>query len=294
MPSPALLTLLVRSWYAWEAIGPAGPNAPWRVSPLFIAELTPLKSGASLLQMTVLRYVRLGRPRAERVTLRVLHRFENMIVGLWEDGGEPFEVLITKLSEDWIRQHCPWLVEHRGIGGMQPEVADTRAFIEASLGSSLDQIAAGAAGYADYWRSVYRPPKRVRETPAEFTFRDIDAFCLIRGYIPMDMDDRWYIHTIWASDTAGSIFFQRSWTGYLLWEASFKISNEAVQVTSLRVNLDRDQYHYQTPAIELDRFARTASAFTTLAYPEDEASPQQAAAAWRRLPGAEFSFPRSS
>ena len=69
----------------------------------------------------------------------------------------------------------------------------------------------------------------------EFTAEEYD--CLARGFIPQDMDDKWFIFL-----ETNHLYFHRSWTGHLIYQVRLRKENEQCFVDEVLVNRDPAQY----------------------------------------------------
>ena len=60
---------------------------------------------------------------------------------------------------------------------------------------------------------------------------------LICGFIPRDMDDRWflYVQDNW-------VYLHRSWTGHCIFKLKLEVSPSNVMLTDIHINRDPDQY----------------------------------------------------
>jgi hypothetical protein len=87
------------------------------------------------------------------------------------------------------------------------------------------------------------------------------------GFLPDDMDDKWFIY--WQNNT---LYFHRSWTGFAIYEVSFEVAaNGSGQIQACWVNDDPAQHRSFAASAEQHSLTSTikslllgrASALTT-------------------------------
>lgn len=92
------------------------------------------------------------------------------------------------------------------------------------------------------WKNLTWPDQREHfELPLHFT--DCEAETLRLGFIPRDMDDRWFI---FFED--GWLYFHRSWTGDCIYGVRLDGTPSGVRVVDAWASRDRDRYN--SPGIE--------------------------------------------
>jgi 8-oxo-dGTP diphosphatase len=82
-------------------------------------------------------------------------------------------------------------------------------------------------------------------------FSDAEMEGIRRGFIPQDMDDRWFM---FFEDNV--LFIHRSWTGYGMFVAAFVEMDGEYVIENLRVNRNREQYNHVDDASDVDLFLR--------------------------------------
>jgi hypothetical protein len=70
-----------------------------------------------------------------------------------------------------------------------------------------------------------------------FTFTKEEMDCLTEGFVPQDMDDRWFV---FYED--GWLYLHRSWTGYCVYQLRFAPRGPLFAVEEAWVNRDPEQY----------------------------------------------------
>lgn len=88
----------------------------------------------------------------------------------------------------------------------------------------------------DSWKTHPAPAQR-EDLGFYATFTKPEAGALKRGFIPRDMDDRWFIcfHDSW-------LLFYRSWTSYCIYGLRLDPTPEGMKVMESWVSRDPEQY----------------------------------------------------
>lgn len=97
----------------------------------------------------------------------------------------------------------------------------------------------------DNWKNEPLPDQR---TPLGYEryFNDLQGERMQQGYVPRDMDDKWFIYF-----EAGWLNFHRSWTGHCIYQLKLDGSPAGVRVIESWVNSNRDQNN--VPDLEKNR-----------------------------------------
>ena|SRR5215475_7285801 len=95
------------------------------------------------------------------------------------------------------------------------------------------------------WKRLEPPTKR-EELGLRALFTDADAEEMAQGFIPSEMEDKWFIYF-----EDGWLWFHRSWTGALIYALRLDGSPVGVRVIESWVN--RDPRQYTGIDIEYDR-----------------------------------------
>lgn len=77
-------------------------------------------------------------------------------------------------------------------------------------------------------------------------YSDADAERMMKGHIPSDMDDKWFIFF-----ENGWLYFHRSWTGHCIFAVRLDGSPAGVRIVEAWVNRDADQYN--SPGADADK-----------------------------------------
>jgi hypothetical protein len=88
------------------------------------------------------------------------------------------------------------------------------------------------------------PDERERLT-FSLLFTDADAEQMVKGHVPEDMDDKWFIFF-----ENGWLHFHRSWTGHCIYAVRLDRLPAGVRIAEAWVNRDRDEYN--SPSSETD------------------------------------------
>ncbi len=87
------------------------------------------------------------------------------------------------------------------------------------------------------WKSLPMPLEGERfDLPLQFS--DPDAERMTKGYVPSDMEDRWFIFF-----EGGWLYFHRSWTGHCIFAVRLDGSPNGIRVMEAWANRDREQYN---------------------------------------------------
>lgn len=247
------LTLVPRQWVGWQYLGNGVVEAPFAATPAFVGNISPLKTGSSLLELDLVLAICPLRAQHERARLRVAHRSENVLVARYEGSRGDGEVAITPLTISWIEQHCASFWQRVGwranyhLGEAQPQEA-----MALLLGDSIETAATGATA-ASFGRNPRPFSGKVGIMPFERNYAGLEAWLILRGAVPRDMDDRWFIYTEFTN-SGGTIHFRRSWTELLVYQVDFVFAGrDAITTRSARVNLEVDEFGFGTPAEEVRR-----------------------------------------
>jgi len=91
------------------------------------------------------------------------------------------------------------------------------------------------AGPTD-WKALPMPELHTTITPG-LLFNANQVFCMKRGVIPREMEDKWFVY--WKED---SLYFHRSWTGFCVYIVRFLCDDIGAKAAFATVNRDPDQY----------------------------------------------------
>lgn len=244
------LTLSPRRWYTWQTIGTEGAQAaPFDATPLFAIDITPLKTGKGILELDAIKAVQPLRPVRERFQLHVCHHTPDAIIARCTSrAGASTLAAITTIDLNWIRQHCARLLDRYpptgfcGFWGSNPEPQD---YLCSILGGTPEDIDDGLT--QNEWRGALRAMTgRIGVMNFRHRFEGIDAWFLLRGFKPVDMDQKWLIYAQQTWEGGGTIHFHRSWTGIPVWEVEYEEDGTSIVTTTARVNLDANVRQFGT------------------------------------------------
>lgn len=112
------------AWYVWQMY-PGYTSEPY-VSPILIRRVTPLKTGAGLLEVEFYNAFYAEGVREFTQRLRVLARGENYLIARIEQpGGDQRTCVILELTPWWVKALLPDLASRlpgRASGDLQEEV----------------------------------------------------------------------------------------------------------------------------------------------------------------------------
>ena len=80
-------------------------------------------------------------------------------------------------------------------------------------------------------------PKQKNRLDHHPAFDDLEAEQLAAGFIPREMEDKWFIFF-----ENGLLHMHRSWTGYCIYRVQFEDGPDGCRATEAIVNDDPDQY----------------------------------------------------
>ena len=90
-------------------------------------------------------------------------------------------------------------------------------------------------------------PREKELIPLDGYYSELDVERMMKGIIPKDMDDKWFIYY-----RDGWLYFHRSWTGFCIFQVKLSNSKSGKQITEAWVNRDKTQY--DSDGIEEDAF----------------------------------------
>lgn len=160
-------------------------------------------------------------------------------------GGQIGESLVLEpLTRAWVGLHWPDLLERSFPPSSYKRQMTMEDVVSQIFRDKDEAIFTGATEASFGSKNGPMPDERIT-VPFERTFQGLDA-CLIRnGYIPEEMEDKWFIHRKGAQ-----LLFRRSWTGALIYAAD--IREEPGRVTFERVTINRDPKQYSETDTQRD------------------------------------------
>lgn len=241
-----MFTLEVRRWFGLAA-APTRPDR-WPASPAFVLNFEPLKSGKGTAKLSLVVPLQPAGPVLVEGIFRVISRADSVLVLKVIEGpgaGALGEILVLEpLTRDWVGQHWPALLGRSFPPAGYGEQTTIEDFVSQIFRDKDGAVFTGATE-ASFGSKNGAMPKDRLTVPFERTFEGLDA-CLIRnGYIPEEMEDKWFIHRKGAQ-----LLFRRSWTGALIYAAD--IREEPGKVTFDHVTINRDPKQYSETDTERD------------------------------------------
>ena len=106
------MQLKAPNWYAWQMLpGYDGSDGvPW-FSPIHVRDVTPLKTGQGLLEVSFLHVFYAEGVQDFTVRLKVLHRAERFMAGRIEGSGDGRRLaVISEIEFGWLEKFCPALL----------------------------------------------------------------------------------------------------------------------------------------------------------------------------------------
>ena len=97
----------------------------------------------------------------------------------------------------------------------------------------------------DSWTTHPMPEKHTR-LMASWKFNDIEYNQMIRGLIPEQMEDKWFIFY-----EGGWLRFHRSWTGYCIYQVQLRERDSKIEVAQILVSRDLEQYRESSDEFDL-------------------------------------------
>jgi len=85
-------------------------------------------------------------------------------------------------------------------------------------------------------------PDQTERLPFDMLFTELDAERLMNGYIPKELEDKWFIYF-----DDGWLYFHRSWSGHCIFMVKLDGSPAGVRVVDAWVNRDTSQYTSTDP-----------------------------------------------
>lgn len=97
----------------------------------------------------------------------------------------------------------------------------------------------------DSWSNHPLPENHARLS-ASWTFTRKEFEQMMRGLIPEQMEDKWFIYY-----EKGWLHFHRSWTGYCIYQVQFQERNSTIEVAQILVSRDPEQYRESSDEYDL-------------------------------------------
>ena len=92
------------------------------------------------------------------------------------------------------------------------------------------------AATSSSWKRLEAPAER-EDLKLQALFTDADAEQMMQGFIPREMEDKWFIYF-----EDGWLWFHRSWTGAVVYAVRLDGSSAGVRVVESWVNRNPEQY----------------------------------------------------
>ena len=92
------------------------------------------------------------------------------------------------------------------------------------------------AATSSSWKRLEAPAER-EDLKLQALFTDADAEQMMQGFIPREMEDKWFIYF-----EDGWLWFHRSWTGAVVYAVRLDGSSAGVRVVESWVNRNPGQY----------------------------------------------------
>ncbi len=239
------LTLVPGKWVGLSA-APAR-RAIWPHSPAYVVELKALKSGKGTIHLSIIVPLQPCKPLVVDGVFRVLSRSDSMVVLKAVEGSAAENIgeilLLELLSRVWMERHWPDLLQRSFPPPSYMQQETVEDLVSQIFGRDSNAILTGATEASFSSKNGKMPKLRVT-VPFVRTFEGLDA-CLIRnGYIPQEMEDKWFIHR-----KGSQLLFRRSWSGVLFYAAD--IREEPGRVIFDRVTINRDpKHHAETDTVQ--------------------------------------------
>lgn len=104
----------------------------------------------------------------------------------------------------------------------------------------------------DSWDIIDMPDER-RAIPLAMVFSSDEFEKIRRGFVPEDMDDRWFVYF-----KDGRLHLHRSWTGHEIFQIRIVLMGEKYQVVEAWANRDPNQYSVEDTPEQAEADADTA------------------------------------
>lgn len=217
-------------------------------SPVLIKSVSPLKSGKGLLKVRWLRPLAPAGGADQTMIIRIMLRAERHLVGTVEDGGVHRTLVICRLDWDWLPSHCGDLLRRRlpahAVDGV--EAPGVEEYLTAIFGADDADILNGARRDS-FAANTHAMPQRHKKLALDAAYAPIDSILIARGFVPNDMDDRWFI-----SLDGASLIFRRSWTGFVIFQIETAWRGASLYLGAVTVNRDPDQYGGTDDAADIE------------------------------------------
>lgn len=212
----------------------------WHASPAFVSSVKPLKTGKGLIALSMAAPLQLDGPLLVDGSFAVRARTESVVVLSAQAGGAACsmgDVLVLEpLTGDWLAQHWPALLR-RSFQRASHETAEHATDLIEQIFRGQDGVAATGATVQSFGSKHEKMPAQSVVRPFEKTFSGLDACLVRRGFIPQEMEDKWFIHR-----HGDEMHFRRSWTGHLVFAVRIQDAPGAVAFDQVTINRHPEQY----------------------------------------------------
>lgn len=257
------LTLAPRRWYGLQTVGGDGEQGdPFAATPIFVAGITPLKTGKGLLALDLVRLIRPLRAAYETLTLRVCYHAHDALLARPEGSAGAPLLAITPITIGWMEQHCLRVLkrfEPSSWSGFWGKAPDPQEYLGRFFGYTPEAIVLGTAPVEHFRLQPMGDAHGTLEMMG-LNYEGLDVWFLLRGVMPQEMEDKWFIHAV-GDDREGRIDIHRSWTGLLVWSVDYRITDGRLSISSARVNLDQAERTFGTREQEAEALTRCLEGF---------------------------------
>lgn len=232
-------------WVGWQELPVSLPG--WGPSPIFVVDVEPLKTGKNILRLEFVLSLHPKTAVRKLVSLRVIYRAPSHIVGTYMDDGVLRTAFVSEINFDWIKTLCPVFWERRPpyvpalaiVSNSPPQASkEIELHLNSVLGRNEKERLSGAS-LSSFCPDENVPPRpdRVTTIAIERTFKPFDSWLIARGFVPREMEDKWFIYM-----EQGRLIFRRSWTRYLIYDVEVEWIEDRIRLGSAKVNRDKRQY----------------------------------------------------
>ena len=236
-------------------------GAPWDASPIYVVGVKPLKSGKSILQFEYIQVLHRKTAVRKTLTVKVIDRSSTGLIGTYySQAGDLRRAAISEITLNWIMTNCACIWEKRppraalaSISKIAPNSTEAaQEYLKLTFGEDEYEALTGMAlRSVSTDGSVPRNPNVTTDIDLSQRYAPFDSWLITRGFKPGE-DDRWIIYM-----EGRSLFFRRSWTGYLIYKVDTSWIDDRLILNRARVNRDPDQYeanddaHYRQEIVSL-------------------------------------------
>lgn len=237
----AKLELTIGKWWGLLEVPARAPA--WSASPVLITNVTPLKTGKSLLALEFVQPIHPGGAVERNLTLQVIQHDFDHLVGRYDDAGRRRLAVLCEADFDWMATYCAEHLRRRPVqpaqwfmDGAPLDEPTPQSHFDRVFGATPAQVLSGATRSSFSANDAVLPEQHTVFT-VDRTYDALDSWLIVRGVVPSEMEEKWFVY--WAD---GMLTFRRSWTGIVIYEVEAVWRGTQLHLGGAKANRDSAQY----------------------------------------------------